>query len=125
MNNLIFVKMKHIFKIFIIVLYSFKSQAQGGETIWVPQPIYNLNVDINVYEEAEELKILSDKIIVSFNRNENCKTENYKIKQGKLKSFSKWAEKDSANIVRQWKKNYPCKNIGKTENINFPITINF
>ena len=117
--------MNYIVTIIITLIFSLKIQAQGGETKWISPPLYKIKVSDVVYEDAEKSNILTDRIVISFIRNEKCQIENYEVKQGKLKSFSEWAKNESENIIREWEKNNPCKNDGKRENVNLPIQINF
>lgn len=88
--------------------------------------IKNLNDEI--YEEAEKLKIDSDKVYVTFNVNENYQIIEYEIiKKGNLKSYNNFIVKYCEEIITETKKQNikvfeKCLN-NKSQKYSVPIII--
>lgn len=112
-------------KISILFLFCFfRAHGQGGETKWIKPHAINFEVEAVVYSDAEAQNIVSDRIIITFTVDEKCQIKHFEVTQGKLKSFSEWAKKQSDVIIRELLKSSPCD--GKEKRIiRFPIQINF
>ncbi|MBF4518448.1 hypothetical protein IRZ71_18995 [Flavobacterium sp. ANB] len=114
--------MKNIIILILVLFSCLKVHGQGGETKWIKPPVFNFNIAEVVYEEAEKQNIDTDCIIIIFNIDEKCQIHDFTVSQGKLKSFTEWAKKDSDIIIREWLRNYPCDS--KKRSVKLPIKIN-
>lgn len=97
---------------------------QGEEAKWINSLVFNFEIAPIVYNDAEVQNIVIDRIIISFTVDEKCQVHDFEVSQGKLKSFSEWAKKESDAITREWFKNYPCTSTEK-KSVRFPVTGNF
>ena len=116
--------MKYFIISILLLICSCRVHAQGGESKWIKPPVFNFEVASAVYYDAEVQNIVSDRIVISFTVDEKCQIHNFAVSQGKIKSFSEWAKKESDVITREWLKKYPCTTAEK-KTVRFPITVNF